>query len=98
MAVGIASRTMGANDTAGSIEAALKGEKLNVVGDGKEFLDFTYIEDLAKGCVDCCSMPAMIARDRSQRPLTTVTSGFPTVIVPVLSSMTTSNFDARCRT
>ena len=31
------------------IEAALKGEKLNVVGDGKEFLDFTYIEDFMQG-------------------------------------------------
>ena len=31
------------------IEAGLRGEDLNVVGDGKEFLDFTYIEDFIQG-------------------------------------------------
>jgi nucleoside-diphosphate-sugar epimerase len=31
------------------IEAALKGKELNVVGDGKEFLDFTYIDDFIQG-------------------------------------------------
>ena len=31
------------------IEAALKGEDLQVVGDGKEYLDFTYIDDFLQG-------------------------------------------------
>ncbi len=31
------------------IEAALKGKKLEVVGDGKETLDFTYIDDFMQG-------------------------------------------------
>jgi nucleoside-diphosphate-sugar epimerase len=31
------------------IESALKNEPLEMVGDGKEFLDFTYIDDLIKG-------------------------------------------------
>ncbi len=35
------------------IEAALKGEDLQVVGDGKEFLDFTYIDDFLQGVYLC---------------------------------------------
>ncbi len=31
------------------VEAALKKEPLQMVGDGKEFLDFTYIDDLVQG-------------------------------------------------
>lgn len=31
------------------IESGLKGETLNIVGDGKEYLDFTYIDDLCQG-------------------------------------------------
>ncbi len=31
------------------VEAALKNEPLQMVGDGKEFLDFTYIDDLVQG-------------------------------------------------
>jgi len=31
------------------IEAAIKKEPLQILGDGKEFLDFTYIEDLIQG-------------------------------------------------
>jgi nucleoside-diphosphate-sugar epimerase len=35
------------------IEAALKGEDLQVVGDGKEYLDFTYIDDFLQGVYLC---------------------------------------------
>ena len=31
------------------VEAALKKKPLQMVGDGKEFLDFTYIDDLVQG-------------------------------------------------
>ena len=30
------------------VEAALKKKPLQMVGDGKEFLDFTYIDDLVQ--------------------------------------------------
>lgn len=36
------------------IENAIQGLDININGNGKEMLDFTYIEDLVKGIAECC--------------------------------------------